>query len=262
MLNFVEFFVILILSHFYRFYKRGVSEINSLVNKILHFFFPDTCIVCAKPTQKSRFACKKCENKIDYINPVFKCKTCLKQIPASNSRMCGFCMSQKPQYSRLISCLSYKGWIKNTLRLYKFHNRPDLHIGYSKLACEILERDGVFFDAIVCVPLHKNKLLERGYNQSALIAKNIAKYFEVPFYEDLLVKIKDTKTQSDLTYKERIKNVKGAFSVKCPDRICGRTVLLVDDIYTTGSTMREVSKVCAPFADEIIAFTIARGILE
>ncbi len=171
-------------------------------------------------------------------------------------------MSQRPQYSKLISCVSYKGWIKSTLKLYKFHNRPDLHIGYSKLACEVLERDGVFFDAVVCVPLHKNKLLERGYNQSALIAKNIAKHFEIPFYDDLLIKVKDTKTQSELKYKERIKNVKGAFSTNSPDRINGCTILLVDDIYTTGSTMREVAKMCAPHTDEIVAFTIARGNLE
>ncbi len=147
------------------------------------------------------------------------------------------------------------------MQAYKFRNRPDLHIGFSKLACEILERDGVFFDAVICMPIHKNKLSERGYNQSALIAKKIAEYFDVPFYEDLLIKIKETKTQSELKYAERSKNVKGAFSVNKPERINLRTVLLVDDIFTTGFTMREAAKMCAPHTDEIIAFTIARGTL-
>lgn len=244
------------------FFTRGAAKINSIKNKLLHLIFPDTCIVCANPTQKNRYACKKCENKIDYISPVFKCRTCLSHIPPSNNKICGFCMREVPKYSRLISCVSYKGLIKSTLQKYKFCNRPDLHIGYSKLACDILDRDGVFFDAVICMPLHKNKLLERGYNQSALIAKNIARHFDVPFYEDLLIKVKETETQAELNYQERRKNVKGAFGVNQPERINGNTVLLVDDIFTTGFTMREAAKTCAPHTDEIIAFTIARGTLD
>ena len=229
---------------------------------ILSLIFPDTCIVCKKAVRISSYACKKCTDKIEYISPVFKCKTCLSRIPASDNTVCGFCLKEKPQYSRLISCVAYKGYIKSSLQAYKFNNRPDLHIGFSKLACEILEHDGVYFDAVISMPIHKNKLLERGYNQSALIAKNIAQYFEVPFYNDLLIKVKETKTQSELQYAERRKNIKGAFDVYNPERINGNTILLVDDIFTTGFTMREAAKTCAPHTDKIIAFTIAKGILE
>ena len=183
-------------------------------------------------------------------------------MPPSDNNICGYCLKETPRYSRLISCLSYKNEIKSTFQKYKFCNRPDLHVGYSKLACEVLERDGVFFDAVLCMPLHKKKLLSRGYNQSALIAKNIARHFEVPFYEDLLIKIRETENQAELTYQERRKNIKGAFSVSNPERIKGCTVLLVDDIFTTGFTMREAAKTCAPFTDEIIAFTTCRGTLE
>ncbi len=235
---------------------------NKLFDKTLSFIFPDTCIVCAKPVRKIHYACKKCQDKISYLSPVFKCKTCLSHTPPSENRMCGFCLRENPQYSRLISCALYKGGIRSTMQAYKFRNRPDLHIGFSKLACETLERDGVFFDAVICMPIHKNKLTERGYNQSELIAKRIAKYFEVPFYKDLLVKVKETKTQSELKYAERKKNIKGAFSVNNPERINDCTVLLIDDIFTTGFTMREAARMCAPHAAEIIAFTIARGTLD
>ncbi len=228
----------------------------------MHIFFPDTCIVCKKATQQNRYACRRCEDKIDYISPVFRCRTCLSLMPLSNSKICGSCLRYKPHYSRLISCAVYKGGVKSSLLAYKFYNRPDFHIGFSKFACKVLERDGVFFDAVVCIPIHKNKLSERGYNQSALIAKKIAEYFEVPFYEDLLIKIKETKTQSELKYAERSKNVKGAFGVNNPERINSCTVLLVDDIFTTGFTMREAAKMCAPHTEEIIAFTIARGTIN
>ena len=148
------------------------------------------------------------------------------------------------------------------MQAYKFNERPDLHIGFSKLACKILERSDVFFDAVVCVPVSKKTMSERGYNQSALIAKKISEYFDVPFYDDLLIKVKETKKQSELKLKERGKNVKGAFDVNNPERIKHSCVLLVDDIFTTGATMREAATTISDYTDDIIAFTIARGYLE
>ncbi len=233
-----------------------------LLDIFLTFIFPDTCIVCRKPVRKSDYACKKCDHKIDYISPVFKCRTCLFPIPPGTFSQCGICLKEKPQYSRLVSCVKYKGAAKSSLQSYKFNERPDLHIGFSKLACKFLENSDVFFDAIVSVPISKKTMSERGYNQSALIAKEIAEYFDVPFYEDLLIKVKETKKQSELKLKERAKNVKDAFGVNNPERIKGSCVLLIDDIFTTGATMREAAGTISDFADDIVAFTIARGYLE
>lgn len=235
---------------------------KKLFESFLTFFFPDTCIVCRKPTLKADYVCKKCERKIDYISPVFKCRTCLFPVPPGHISQCGICLKENPCYSRLISCVKYKGAVKGSLLMYKFHERSDLHIGFSKLACKVLERSDVFFDAVVCVPISDKTLKERGYNQSALIAKEIAEYFDVPFYSDLITKVKETKKQSELKLKERAKNVKGAFGVNSPDRINGLRVLLVDDIFTTGATMREAAKTISPYTDDIVAFTVARGFLE
>ena len=235
---------------------------KKLLDIILTFIFPNTCIVCRKPTRKTDYVCKKCEHKIDYISPVFKCRTCLFPIPPGNNSQCGICLKEKPHYSRLVSCVKYKGAVKGSLQAYKFNERPDLHIGFSKLACKTLERSDVFFDAVVCVPISKKTINERGYNQSALIAKKIAEYFDVPFYDDLLIKVKETKKQSELKLKERAKNVKGAFGINNSEKIKGLCVLLVDDIFTTGATMREAAKTISDFADDIVAFTVARGYLE
>ncbi len=224
--------------------------------------FPDTCIVCGKPVETKDYACNKCKNKIPLIDYSFKCKTCLSFLHSEKDGICGACLSEKPRYSRLISCVKYEAEVKKSLQAYKFRNRPDFHTGFSKLACEVLERDGGYFDAIVPMPLSKKSLKERGYNQSALIAKKISEYFSVDYFDDVLIKIKETKKQSDLKLSDRKKNVKGVFSVCAEDELQGKHILLVDDIFTTGSTMREAAKTLSPFISEITAFTIARAYLK
>lgn len=173
--------------------------------------------------------------------------------------ICGSCLIEKPKFSRFISCVKYKNEIKSSLSAYKFRNRPDFHIGFSRLACEVLEKEGLYFDAVVPIPLSKDSLKARGYNQSSLIAKRIAEYFFADYIGNALVKIKETKKQSDLKLAERKKNIKGAFAVLDDKKLRGKHILLVDDIFTTGSTMREAAKTIAPYVDEITAFTIARS---
>lgn len=232
---------------------------GNLFDKLFSIPFPDTCIVCGKPVEQHLYACNKCEDEINYINTAFKCRTCLSFLYNAENGMCGNCLLEKPEYERLISCVKYTGRVKNSMQAYKFRNRPDYHLGFSKLACEVLDKDGDYFDAVVCMPLSKKSLKERGYNQSALIAKRIADFFEVPFFEDLLIKTKETKRQSELKLDDRKKNIKGAFTTSQPERINGLRILLVDDIFTSGSTMREAARVLSPHTDSIIAFTIARA---
>ena len=231
-------------------------------DKVLSIPFPDTCIVCGNPVKSNEYACPKCQSKIPYISDVFKCKKCLRFLSTNDSDICGDCLVKTPDYSRLISCVEYEGDVKNTLQAYKFRNRPDYHTGYSKLACEILECEGVYFDAVVPIPLSKKSLKERGYNQSFLIAQNIAKYFEVPCFDDVIIKIKETKRQSELNLKERIKNISGAFALSNPVQVYGLHILLVDDIFTSGSTMREASRILRDYPASITAFTLARAKLK
>lgn len=233
-----------------------------LFNLIFNIPFPDTCIVCGKPVEHERYVCEGCADKIEYMSTIYRCRTCLGLLQTAQNGMCGCCIKENARYSKLISCVKYSGDITATMRAYKFRNRPDYHIGFSKLACEVLTGNEVYFDAVVPVPVSRKTIKYRGYNQSALIAKKIAEHFGVAYFDDLLIKIKETKSQSSLKLNQRKENVSGAFDIIRPERIYGCTILLVDDIFTTGYTMREAAKMCAPFADDIIAFTIARGTLE
>lgn len=229
-----------------------------LKDKLLSIPFPDTCILCGDVTDNKSYACNSCRDKVGYINTAFKCRTCLGFLHTSKDGVCGTCLIEKPSYSQLVSCVKYTGEVKERIKGYKFRQRPDYHIGFSRLACEILEREGVYFDAVVPMPLSKKSFKERGYNQSALIAKKIAEVFEVPYYDNVLIKVKETQRQSELKLNERKKNIQGAFKIRRSNLINGKTVLLVDDIYTSGCTMREAAKICSPYTEDIVAFTIAR----
>ena len=230
----------------------------NLKARLLNIPFPDTCIVCGDVLDNSSYACNGCRDKVNYINTAFKCKTCLGFLHTSKDGACGTCLIENPHYSRLISCVKYSGEVRERIKAYKFRQRPDYHVGFSRLACEILERECIFFDAVVPMPLSKKSLKKRGYNQSALIAKKIADTFEVPYYDNVLIKVKETKRQSELKLSERKKNINGAFTLRRSNLIKGKTVLLVDDIFTSGCTMREAAKTCSPYPEDIIAFTIAR----
>jgi len=236
--------------------------LSFLLRKVLNVPFPDTCIVCRRPCNSKSYACHNCTTTLEYITIAYKCRTCLGFLHSAQNGMCGSCLTEKPNYSRLISCVKYKGDIAKSLKAFKFHDRPDLHVGFSKLACEVLERENIEFDTVIPVPLSEKSLKKRGYNQSALIAKYIAEYFNAEFHDNVLIKTKETKPQSSLKLPERRKNIHKAFSVKDKNKLYGRSILIVDDIYTSGCTMREAAKVCADFADDIIAFTIAKGTLE
>jgi len=113
-------------------------------------------------------------------------------------------------------------------------------------------------DGIIPVPLSKNALRERGFNQSLLMAKVISKNLRIPLYMDLLLKIKDTLPQVGLNAKERKKNLRGAF--KARRKINSLRLLLLDDVMTTGATARECSKTLIKAgAKEVIVITLARA---
>ena len=115
-------------------------------------------------------------------------------------------------------------------------------------------------EAVVPVPLHPAKERARGFNQAKLLAKRLAKVMGIPLLERRLVKIRPTEAQTSLDGKSRETNVRGAFAVKRPSGIKGKTVLLVDDVYTTGSTIREGSAALRKAgAGEVRAVTIARA---
>jgi ComF family protein len=115
-------------------------------------------------------------------------------------------------------------------------------------------------DAVVPVPLHPKRQRERGYNHAQIIAKYVADSKDVQLLDKHLVKVKNVPPQMSLAMEDRVKSVKGAFAVKKPEEIRGKVVLLLDDVFTTGSTAGECSRLLVEAgAQEVRALTIAQA---
>ena len=203
--------------------------------------FPPCCLICGKISKK--YLCKECKNKL-YEKAIFKISNC-----------------QDAYFRRHIYIFDYKEDIRDLILEYKFKDKSYLYKIFSEIIiknekiCGNLKK----YDIIVPVPIHKKRKQGRGYNQSALIARNIANNFDNLKYEEILIKIKNTPTQSSLSREERNKNVKNAYKLTCIEKIKNKKIVLLDDIYTTGFTSNECSRLLRENgAKEILVLTIAK----
>ena len=191
---------------------------------LLKLIYPDVCAFCNKIQKES--LCKKCEEKI---------KKYKKDIVIR---------SKNNYFEELISIFKYEGLIREKIIQYKFQDKSYIYNTFAKIilknekVCGLLKK----YDIIIPVPIHRKRKLQRGYNQTQLIAKEIAKNIDIKLCDDVLVKSKNTIAQSKLNKNKRKQNIKNAFKVLNLEKIQGKNILLFDDIFTTGSTVNECSK--------------------
>ena len=208
--------------------------INAAFKRLLYAFFPRRCELCGEVVSLKRTRCEACENA--------------KRISGKTCPKCGDvkekCRCEKdkfsPQYKAIAARYYYKDSIKAGIVRFKNFGFTELDkaIG-GEIAETVKERFGdVKFDLITSVPLTKKKLRKRGYNQSELLAKEVSRRLGIP-YEALLDKIRETKAQRFSSARERRVNIYGAFDIKDGVDVEGKTVLLIDDVKTTGSTLSE-----------------------
>lgn len=168
----------------------------------------------------------------------------------------------KTKYFDYLFCaLKYENIVRDKIISYKFGEKSYLYKTFAKI---IIKNKKIYsilklYDIIIPVPMYKSREAVRGYNQSTLIAKEIAKNMELKYYKNILIKTKNTKVQSTLKKSERLTNIKNAFLVQKNEIIKDKKIVLLDDIYTTGSTVNECSKVLKQAgAEEILVLTIAK----
>ena len=201
---------------------------------ILDYIFPRRCICCNTPIYSEAFCCEECERFLPF--PENACPICGKEI-------C-ICGKQHFYFTAVAAAFNYELGAENAIKEFKFHER----ISYVKpLAVYLYERliqtDFVErIDLIIPAPMTKKDVNRRGYNQSELLAKELSRMSEIPVCCNLLVKVKQTHKQHHLNQAGRQKNLTGAFRVTDSSAIRGKTVLLCDDVYTTGSTFNELSQ--------------------
>lgn len=206
-------------------------------DRILNLIFPPKCGFCGEVTGTNSFICMDCwaTKKHEYIN---RCEFCGK---TSYNGICAECKSQKRYYDKLLFWSEYSDEIRDKIHAYKFSGKKFYYNFFSELLIRKLE--GMTADMIIPVPISRERRKEREYNQSELIAKKISQVFNIPYYSNILIKTKDVERQSLLNSKKRKESVKNVFEIADILRVSGKLVILIDDIFTTGATANECSKV-------------------
>ncbi len=178
-------------------------------------------------------------------------------LDSDSSITCGECIKDEPAYRSVRTFGLYKGPLRKAINLLKYHNMKRLS---KPLSGMILRMEMPRADAVIPVPLYKDRLRQREFNQSALLAKYTAKNTGTSLIVDCLVKVKDTMPQVGLSSRERRRNIRNAFRVEKKDLINGKDILLVDDVITTGATVRECSRVLKKAgAGDIYVMALAHG---
>lgn len=196
--------------------------------------FPARCPICNEVNQQRSCLCESCSKTVERISE--QCRGCGR---AKNECMC----SRSSFKLQITAPFVYKDKTAYAIRRFKFRGETDLSEFFAK---EIYASVNLYFsekqfDFVTCVPLTKKKLNKRGYNQSELLAKECARLLQTDF-RNALIKTRDTADQHKLKAKERLKNLKGAFAANENVDIKGKTILLCDDIKTTGATLYECRK--------------------
>lgn len=206
-----------------------------LLMPLLDLFFPRRCVLCGEKSglaEEDTGACASCLQRIQ--RPDVCCPSCAHPV-TDEMQLCPICRNQSFSFSAVCAVTLYRGTVKKTIHQYKYRGCKDLAQPLGKLmAMQIVRCRWPVFHAVVPVPLHREKLLLRGYDQALLLAQVVASELELPV-EQLLLRERPTFTQTKLDANGRWTNVAGAFKVVINEEVPQR-VLLIDDLLTTGAT--------------------------
>ncbi len=193
-----------------------------------------------------------------------KCVYCGREIP-QGIIMCENCAaeevslySQDNRMGGILHVFRYEGIIRNIVHRLKYDDQPRLAIFMAQKMADFLENDDLCADVITFVPIHKERLRARGFDQAEMIAMHLSTLINLPC-EKLLKRVRNTKAHFDLDAKERAKNVSEAFMPEENVSIMNRRIVIVDDVYTTGATMGEcVRCLLKSGAKEVLPYTFSK----
>ena len=205
-----------------------MNKILKIQEKILNLIYHQTCGICGKIN--SNALCKKCEINLN--------KQSENQIIKEGTEI------EDKYFNELMYIFRYEGKIRKIIIDYKFNEKSYIYVTFVNF---LLKNKKIFeniksYDTIIPVPISKKRLKIRGYNQSLLIAKKIAEQTNLELVNNCLIKTKNIIEQSKLNKEDRAQNIYGVYELKNKQLVENKKILLIDDIYTTGSTVNECSK--------------------
>ena len=235
------------------------AQLWDIFETAIVFLYPARCRVCEEflGVTSMPYICADCWQDMQFLEPPW-CDIC--GTPEVNG-LCDACAVSPPRYGKLRSIAFYHTTLQQAIHLFKFEKKRALAQHLIQLInahvpsdCSVAE-----YDFALPIPIHKKRLRERGFNQATLLAEGIVKVEGIPVLTDVLVRKRHTVAQSSLDSAARQQNIVGAFEVRNPDVIRGKRLLVIDDVFTTGATIREtVSELWTADPSEVDVLTLAR----
>lgn len=235
-----------------------------MLGAIINLLYPAICRVCSKKLDEfDRNICAGCAGKLKERLPPF-CLKCGRQLKgdAELKAVCADCKKDTLYFDRAWSVCHYEGALKDLIHDFKYKKITSLSKDFTGLIISFMKKYGVGKESqlILSVPMHPDKLFNREINHADILARAIGKSLGIAYSGNMLKKIKNTSSQANLKREDRIKNLQSSFSLKNGSLGCGKNILLVDDLFTTGSTANECAMLLKNSgAGQVEVITLARG---
>ena len=230
---------------------------SNLTEQILNWIYPPACIACKVklPVNVGNFyVCERCEPLLERVLLPF-CKKC-GQVLNEEDENCASCFGKNLYFESNVSAYMYDELMRDLLHDMKFRNKKRIATGLGLLWAKSIEMPDEEF-LLTWLPMHPKKQKERGFNQAEVMAKEIAKAFGIPC-PNIFRRTVDTPAQSGLHPKLRQENVKDAFEINPRQYVLGASIVLIDDIYTTGASLNECARILKEGgAEKVYAKTLA-----
>ena len=231
-------------------------------NQILTLLFPARCTICDRVLSYGKEGiCEDCEERLEYLTQPL-CGKCGKKI-GTEEEFCYDCSRKTHWFTRGVAVFPYS-YVRSSLYRFKYAGRAEFARFYARQMDLYLGQQRIRWrpQALVPVPLHKKKRRLRGYNQAELVAKELSKLWGIPVMDNLVVRVKNTRPMKEIDGTKRQNNLKKAFKLGKND-VKLNTIIIIDDIYTTGSTVDAVAKVCREAGIEtiyVLCISIGHGL--
>ncbi len=208
------------------------------IASISHIFKPTViCVICQHPHSQAFAVCNACRQLFMPIGPA--CRHCAQPLPDATFAVCGACCQKQPMLDHVFAAYQFEEPLRTLLHEFKYREGLYLTPFLAHLILKSLPNELTKTQCLIPVPLHQDRLQERGFNQAAELAKHLSHKINKPYQLSLCKKIKKTLPQAGLTAEQRKKNLNQAFQAMAT---CYQHVTLIDDLMTTGSTVNELAR--------------------
>ncbi len=236
--------------------KKYIPYARAGWRKLLDLLYPPRCPVCDQIVKMGEGRiCKSCKSRLQVLQEPL-CRKCGKPLADETGEYCTDCLHHRHNFDEGIALYEYHT-VRDAIYRFKYLGRQEYKIYFGEeMARELGAKiKGWKPDALIPVPIHTSRRRERGYNQAELLAKELGRHLSIPVYSDYVVRTRQTAPQKALNAAQRQNNLKKAFKIARND-VKLKTIIIIDDIYTTGCTIDEIAEVCRRAGAERVCFVV------